>query len=260
MKPISLHRRDLIEDILRKNVYLNIYSLGDLDDFYWPYTVWYSLEDCSGEPPVALLYMGLSPPTLLALSDDGESMLHLAKSLVPLLPGRFYAHLSPGVERAFRRDFNVRSRGDFLKMALKDPSAVSGRDTSGTRVLGPADGEILVDFYSRCYPGNYFDPRMLQTGKYFGVFRGDELVSAAGVHVYSRKYGVAALGNIATAPSHRGRGLGTRVTARACKSLLADVGHVGLNVKADNHAAVSCYRKLGFEPAEDYGEFMFIRK
>ncbi|MBD3277643.1 MAG: GNAT family N-acetyltransferase [Candidatus Aegiribacteria sp.] len=260
MKPVSLHNKDLIEGILRRNLYLNIYGLGDLDDFYWPYTVWYSQEDCSEEQPVALLYLGLIPPTLLALSHDGESMRDLAGSLVPLLPRRFHAHLSPGVERAFRKDFTVHSAGDFLKMALEDPAAVAGRDTSGTRVLGSDDREVLVEFYSRCYPGNYFDPRMLKTEKYFGIFLDGELVSAAGVHVYSKKYGVAALGNIATAPSHRGRGLGTRVTARACQSLLKDIKHVGLNVKADNRAAVVCYRKLGFEPVADYGEFMFERK
>ena len=35
--------------------------------------------------------------------------------------------------------------------------------------------------------------------------------------------------------------------------------HVGLNVKADNGAAISCYKKLGFEPVASYGEFMVRR-
>jgi predicted GNAT family acetyltransferase len=98
---------------------------------------------------------------------------------------------------------------------------------------------------------------MLQTGFYFGIRRGRALVSAAGVHVYSRPYKVAALGNIATRPDVRGRGLGTAVTARLCQELLrAGVECIGLNVKADNLGARACYEKLGFVRVADYGEYM----
>ncbi|HEX4607636.1 MAG TPA: GNAT family N-acetyltransferase, partial [Urbifossiella sp.] len=110
--------------------------------------------------------------------------------------------------------------------------------------------------YAASYPGNWFAPRMLETGCYYGVRRGGELVSVAGVHVYSPRYGAAALGNITTRPDHRGRGLGAAVTARVCRELLrAGVACVGLNVKADNAAAVRCYQALGFEPVADYAEY-----
>ena len=72
-------------------------------------------------------------------------------------------------------------------------------------------------------------------------------MSVAGVHVCSQSYGVAALGNIATHPDFRKRGLGTAVTAKLCSSLLDIVESIGLNVKTDNVAALNCYRKLGFE-------------
>ena len=32
------------------------------------------------------------------------------------------------------------------------------------------------------------------------------------------------------------------------------VDHIGLNVKADNAAAVACYRRLGFRPVAEYEE------
>jgi len=41
--------------------------------------------------------------------------------------------------------------------------------------------------------------------------------------------------------------------------LLEDVCHIGLNVKADNDAAISCYRRLGFETVAPYGEYMVER-
>jgi predicted GNAT family acetyltransferase len=81
-------------------------------------------------------------------------------------------------------------------------------------------------------------------------------VSVAGVHVYSRQHKVAALGNITTRPDARGKGLATTVTARLCQELLrAGIECVGLNVKADNQSAITCYEKLGFERVADYGAY-----
>jgi predicted GNAT family acetyltransferase len=62
---------------------------------------------------------------------------------------------------------------------------------------------------------------MLETGQYLGAFEGGAIVAVAGVHVYSERYGGAALGNVTTHPRHRGRGLGAAVTAALCKSLRA---------------------------------------
>ena len=112
-------------------------------------------------------------------------------------------------------------------------------------------------FYSHSYPDNWYDPRMLETGYYVGIRREGKLVCAAGVHVYSSTYRVAALGNIATDPALRGQGLAQRATAQLCRALLTTVDTIGLNVKADNAAAIACSRKLGFEVAAEYEEAMF---
>ena len=97
---------------------------------------------------------------------------------------------------------------------------------------------------------------MLATQQYFGIRIGGQLVSAGGIHVYSSQYSVAALGNIATHPAHRRRGYGKAVTARICQSVSKAVDRIGLNVKADNHNAITCYERLGFEIIATYGEFM----
>lgn len=96
---------------------------------------------------------------------------------------------------------------------------------------------------------------MLETGYYYGIKRGETLVSVAGVHIYSQEYKVAALGNITTHPQCRGQGLGTLVTAKLCQALLEKVEHIGLNVKADNKSGIACYQKLGFERIAAYEEF-----
>jgi predicted GNAT family acetyltransferase len=101
---------------------------------------------------------------------------------------------------------------------------------------------------------------MLDTHQYFGIRSGGQLVSAGGIHVYSPVYGVAALGNIATHPTHRGKGYGKAVTARVCQSVAKAVKEIGLNVKADNQPAITCYERLGFKTIAVYGEFMVHRK
>lgn len=69
MRSVCLHDRTTIERVLRENVYLYIYGIGDLDDFFWPYTTWYAIEDDKEINTIALLYSGQSLPTLLALSE-----------------------------------------------------------------------------------------------------------------------------------------------------------------------------------------------
>jgi ribosomal protein S18 acetylase RimI-like enzyme len=70
-------------------------------------------------------------------------------------------------------------------------------------------------------------------------------LAAAGTHLVSRDEGAAALGNIYTRRDRRGRGLGRIVTSAVMREL-ASVETVGLNVRADNGAALSLYESLGF--------------
>jgi GNAT superfamily N-acetyltransferase len=260
MRAVCLHDKKEIECFLRKNVDLNIYSLGDLDDLFWPYTIWYASKSGTAVRAVALLYIGQSLPTLLALSDEDRSMPALLAAIAEFLPPRFYAHLSPGLESVFENGYQRQSHGSHYKMALRDEIAVTGYDCSGAVPLRIQDLDAIQEFYSRSYPGNWFDPRMLQTGQYFGLREAGGIASVAGIHVYSPEYRVAALGNVATLPSCRGQGLAKRVTARVCQSLLKDVRHIGANVKADNAAAIRCYRRLGFEIIARYEEFMVTKR
>jgi ribosomal protein S18 acetylase RimI-like enzyme len=253
---VCLHDKDRIEAFLRRNTLLWIYELGDLDERFWPHTTWYALIDGDDVKAAALVYTGLSEPTLLAMGDDTEYPLveQLLQSILPYLPRSFYGHVSPGLAPALTNGYRVTSHGAHSKMALMDASRLNEVDTSAVVTLATADADELMTFYDQSYPGHWFEPSMLATGQYVGVRDGGGLVSVAGVHVYSPRYKVAALGNITTHPARRRNGYAQAATAGLCRNLLNTVDHVGLNVKADNHAAIACYRKLGFDIIGAYEE------
>jgi ribosomal protein S18 acetylase RimI-like enzyme len=254
---VCLHSKDEVEGFCRRNPSLHLYAIGDLDDFFWPHTTWYALREGGQVRQLVLLYTGQPLPTVLAYAEEPAGpMRELLRDLVRVLPRRFYAHLTEGLADALADDYRVRPHGAFHKMGLTDRSRAAGLDGSEAVALSAADTDDLLALYGAGYPGNWFVPRMLQTGFYFGIRRGGALVSAAGVHVYSRPYKVAALGNITTRPDARGQGLATAVTVRLCQELLrAGVECVGLNVKADNRSAIACYEKVGFERVADYREY-----
>ncbi|MEZ4655288.1 MAG: N-acetyltransferase [Candidatus Eisenbacteria bacterium] len=213
--------------------------------------------------------------------------------------------------------FGVRDRTPAIKMALVDARAIetapiAAREPATARQprvdrLAPSDRAAVESFYAAAYPGNWFDPSMLETGCYFGIrdpgtirdtpssgsshtpssggshtpssgsshappsggsdSEDDDspapvapLVCVAGVHVFSPTYRVAALGNIATHPSFRRRGYGARVTAELCRHLATRVETIGLNVHADNAAAIACYRKLGFKEIARFEEVTLARR
>lgn len=254
--PVCLHDRAEIAALLRADPALHVYELGDLDDFFWPHTTWYA------DPrrrAVALLYTGAELPTLLAITPPAgtPALRALLGGLPPVLPRRFYAHLTDGVDDVLAADYTATPHGEHLKLALTDAGRLAAVDTAAVRPLTTADQEDILGLYAASYPGNWFDPRMLETGQYVGLRRAGQLVAVAGVHVYSRVQRVAAVGNIATHPDHRGQGLATAVSAALCRRLLDSVSTIGLNVKADNAAALACYRRLGFTPVATYTEATF---
>jgi len=259
--PLScLRDKQVIERFFSPQADLHVYSIGDLDDFFWPDTTWYALTIDHASVAIALLYTGQTLPTLLAFSEQPARMSELLELMLPLLPPRFYAHFSPGLEQIVQDRYELLSHGEHYKMALKTLSALQGMDCAPVIRLSTSDLQDITQLYTQSYPGNWFDPRMLATNQYFGIRQDDELVSIAGVHVYSEAYRVAALGNITTHPSWRNKGYGALVTARLCQSLSEHVDHIGLNVKADNRQAIACYQKLGFEIIASYGEFMAQEK
>ncbi|MEV4482077.1 GNAT family N-acetyltransferase [Micromonospora coxensis] len=249
------HDRATLAALLRRDPVLHAYQLGDLDDFFWPYTSWFRRDD-----EVALLYHGVDEPVLIALAPPArrEALAALLTDLAPVLPARLYAHLSPGLAQVLRRWYRIPPGAAHHRMALTDPTRLA-RVTPAGEPLDGADLPGLRALYAEAYPGNWFDARMLDTGQYVGIRRDGTLVAVAGVHVFSPAYRVAALGNVTTHPAVRGQGLAAAAVAALCARLRPHVGQIALNVQADKRPALRLYERLGFTRAADFGEYRLTR-
>lgn len=255
METVCLHDKKKLECYLRKSIFINIYSIGDLDDYFWPYTTWYGLIDNNELKAVALVYTGVSVPTLIALDESKNTLFEkLLGSIIRVLPKSFYAHINVELVPILETHYKVVSHGTHYKMGLTNVSTINGVDVSQVAPLSKKNLDELMKFYKDNYPRHSFEPQMLDTNQYYGIRRANELISAAGVHVYSPQYKVAALANIVTHKHYRRKGYAKTVVSGLCKNLLRTVEHVGLNVKVDNEVALRLYRSLGFETFGTYLE------
>jgi len=243
-----------------KDPVLFAYHLGDLDDFFFPDCQWASIySDRPHIEDLVLIYYGGITPAVHAfgLTDRFPELMH---DVVNMLPDEFYCHYQKPSLPILAELHNCHPLGTHLKMSIDRfaPVDTSAHDASIKR-LGPEHEDALKALYESSYPGNYFTSRMLETGKYLGYFDSNRIVAVTGVHVDSKEYHIAVLGNITTAESHRGRGLSTALTSTLVTELINEQKLVCLNVRADNQPAIASYQKLGFTVRHEYEEARFTR-
>jgi hypothetical protein len=106
-----------VEGFCRTNPFLHLYALGDLDDFFWPHTVWYVLRDRGEVRQVVFLYTGSSQSTVLAYTEHIGPTRELLRALLTFLPRRFYAHLTAGLEDALADVYRVHSHRGTTRWA-----------------------------------------------------------------------------------------------------------------------------------------------
>jgi predicted GNAT family acetyltransferase len=93
-----------------------------------------------------------------------------------------------------------------------------------------------------------FHVSQMQPGVFYGLWVEGYLVAAAGTHLLSPTYGLAAVGNVFTHPSYRRKGYGLAATSAVVSALLeTGIRDIVLNVSQKNLPAVRIYERLGFE-------------
>lgn len=258
--PAPEPRSEPLVELFRRHRAVHPYGLADLDEPYWRRSRWWRRGDAVvGEVG---LPDDLEPIVYAVSADDPAGTLDLLAELaVAELPARFVMTGPCGLGDRLAPTHEVRWSSPHRKFHLRRPELLPADGDRPVRTLGPADVPALLELFATDPDaGDFFHPGLLASGHYRGVDDDGRLAAVAGVHVVSPANGVAAVGNVATHPAHRRRGLARAALARLCRDLLAEVDVVGLNVKTANVGAQRLYEAIGFEPVIDYDEAELVRR
>ena len=262
----EIRDRDRIESFLRRDVASHVYPLGDLDDLFWDSTRWFAALEQGEIRALALLLVGLQEPIFYAVAPWRDPATRTLVSQVQSeLPDRFFYNLAPELEDTLLPSWELSPHGLYWKMSLGDASLVERVDTTRCVPLTTGDLPEIRSFLEGAYlpsetGGAFFESVMVEPGFYRGLRRDGSLVAMAGLHVFSERYGVSALGNVVTHPQARGQGIARLLTAAVCQALGRHVPTIGLNVLCENSAAIRCYRSLGFRTVRSYEEGIATRR
>jgi ribosomal protein S18 acetylase RimI-like enzyme len=185
-------------------------------------------------------YAGGAPRAHWVSPDPSDGMLALALPLPPVIaivPER----VAPAV--AERLGSPQSYPLDVLVCAGRTLTPPDPR----VRRLHSSDGPALAAMIAR-NPGEetagYTAPG-LDHASVWGAFEADRLVAVARIAVQLPSVWI--ITGVYTDPTYRGRGLGREVTAAATAGALAAGARAALYVRADNAAAQTIYREVGFE-------------
>jgi GNAT superfamily N-acetyltransferase len=232
-----------IRAILNSDSAWCLYALGDLDPREFQRCEWRTKS--SSPPGVVLIYRGFSVPILFAFgaSEDVEKLLRAEP-----LPAVVYLHVRPNITAMLRSHYRWSGIHQMVRMIFRGSTCEQAREASA---LSDAEIPALLELYDVRRLGSedviFFDPVMVSSGCYYGIWNEKRLVAVAGTHLVNEAEGVAAVGNIFCHPSYRGQGLGRAVTVAVLKHLVGrGIQTIGLNVAASNLPARRLYQSLGF--------------
>jgi len=222
-----------IRPLLRRDPIWSVYALGDLAARMFSKTKWFT------------------PDVTLVLHDYGTNILFAAgtgsiREALDHVTWPVHLQVQQDALDEIAQFAAIANQRQMWRMNWRDRSAITPR---GAVRLGTADVPALTALYgdgeATGEAPDFFYPSMVTDGVFSGVYEGDALVAAAGTHLFAPEEGAAAIGNIYTMRDRRGRGLGRMVTSAVLEAVKG-IETVGLNVRADNPAALHLYESLGF--------------
>jgi GNAT superfamily N-acetyltransferase len=250
----STRDRELLHQFLQRDRLFAAYAIADTDDGEFGRTRWGIAFDDGTVVALVMEYRGISPQPLFAMGDPtGVSAI-----LRDVIRTRIaYLAAKPEIVPAVRERYRVEEAAPMVRMAV---DRASFTPVVGDAVrLDQGDTQHLNRLYELGL--NAYLPReAVAAGVYYGVRRGTRLIAAAGTHVISPMYGIAAVGNVYTHREYRGQGMAKVVTSAVTSELLQTVETVVLNVRADNPPALAAYRALGYHEHSHFEERLVHRR
>ena len=109
--------------------------------------------------------------------------------------------------------------------------------------LGPADVSAMLELVRETSPGPFLT-RTIELGEYAGIRRDQRLVAMAGERLHLD--GWTEISAVCTAPTHRRRGLASRLVNGLAVDIEGRSERAFLHVMATNASAIALYGALGF--------------
>lgn len=250
----STRDRQMLHEFLNQDRIFAAYAIADTDDSEFSRTRWgIAFED---QAPVAVVmeYRGISPQPLFAMGDPAGVSAILRDTIRTRIA---YLAAKPEVVPGVREHYRVEAPAPMVRMVVDRATFVP---VVGDAVrLDQGDTQHLNRLYELGL--NAYLPReAVAAGIYYGVRRGTRLIAAAGTHVISPMYSIAAVGNVYTNREYRGQGLAKVVSSAVTAELLQTMETVVLSVRADNPPAISVYAALGYREHDHFEERLVHRQ
>ena len=230
------------------------YALAYLDRRLFPLADFY--EAVSGDRTAMVMHGrgGLGPSTI-TMGDTA-----LVGQLLSLHPGPRQAFVTCEPEHidTVLTTHNVWRPQTMVRMQLRREDFTPPADHAAVRRLTEGDAFELNRLYNE--ESTRYTGRQIVEGVYFGAFHRGRLIAAAGTHIYSKREGVAVIGNVFTHQDFRSRGLGSAVTAAVASQLMQYCDLIVLNVDPANRTARHVYEQLGFKDTVRLVEAMSTRR
>ncbi len=216
-------------------------AIGDLEPRLFPMSTFAVAEADGYIGALALHFRGITPSPLQLMGDNDGLRAIMTEQTCPestCVVGK------PEHVAVVKELYDWGRPGLMLRMAMRGEAF---RDEGGGCVrLATSHLESLSNLYS--HGGvNSFNAEHLEHNVFYGVFEEGQLVAAAGTHLVSRTYGVAAVGSVYTTPRCRGRGYGTATPSAVVGNLVRQgIQDIVLTVGRENDGAIRIYERLGF--------------
>jgi RimJ/RimL family protein N-acetyltransferase len=247
--------RDDLARFLSEDRLFAAYALADLDEANVSGARWWVAR--RGEAPVAaalaMVDLSFRPLFLCGEAQGAAALLRQAVREPRVIVAAPPEH-RPAIEEVYRLE-----RVDRMLRMVVDTKRLRRVRLEGAVRLRPEHLDAVIDLYGLA-SRSYFTPRRIEREVYYGIFENDALVAAAGTHVRSTEFGLAAIGNVLTRVAYRNRGYATVCTAAVAEACLGDHPDIVLNVREDNEPAIAVYRRLGFRVHRPFIESVGYRR
>jgi ribosomal protein S18 acetylase RimI-like enzyme len=246
--------RALLRAFLERDRLRAAYAICDLDPREFGRTRWGTASRAGETIAVVLEYTGLTPQPLFVMGEP-EGVAEILRQVVR--PRLAYLAADSSHLAALEPIYRIDAGPPMLRMVVDRPSF---RPYPGVALrLLPVEIGDLNRLYGYGFT-SWLPAASVSSGVYYGIREGGRLVAAAGTHVISPEARLAAVGNVMTHPSYRGRGFAKLTTSAVTQELLRTCDEVVLNVRSDNPAAIAAYAALGYREHNRFEERIARRR